>query len=273
MKIARRFIAGNRSDPPTRSPVGTAETSAVGQSSLRDSFTSPDEHPAINRRAIVDGPAGACYVSTTAYARIRHSGERRNPEVVCLDSGLRRSDDRDDAACAGVTIGTIPARATMAKNLELKDPVGDRRDVFIANRHLRGYKRESTRIRADAYIMFWLEWLVVCQRQTCGSGVDSEGAPNKAEDRSLTSLRKNRFSMAATRILDSATRVARTILLIFSQALTLAGREVIGNRRPLPDGRGSDHRDPTHRCAMDGAPCSDGRALIRGEFPLSRSGL
>ncbi len=59
MKIARRFIAGNPIDSPTRSPGGTAETPAVGQSSLRDSFTSPDEHPAINRRAILDGPAGA----------------------------------------------------------------------------------------------------------------------------------------------------------------------------------------------------------------------
>ena len=46
-----------------------------------------------------------------ANARIRHSGERRNPEERCLDSGLRRSDDRDD-----------PARASMAKNLKLKDP-------------------------------------------------------------------------------------------------------------------------------------------------------
>jgi len=31
-------------------------------------------------------------------ARIRHSGERRNPEECGLDSGLRRSDDRDDPA-------------------------------------------------------------------------------------------------------------------------------------------------------------------------------
>ncbi len=36
MKVARRFIAGNRIDSPKRSPVGTAETSAVRQSSLQE---------------------------------------------------------------------------------------------------------------------------------------------------------------------------------------------------------------------------------------------
>ena len=82
MKIAQRFIAGNPIESPTRSPGGTAETPAVGQSSLRDSFTSPDEHPAINRRAILDGPSGACNVSTTAYARCGAADFVTDPFIV-----------------------------------------------------------------------------------------------------------------------------------------------------------------------------------------------
>ncbi len=50
----------------------------------------------------------------------RHSGERRNPESQCLDSGLRRSDDRDD-----------PTRATLAKNPKLKAPANVRLDERI----------------------------------------------------------------------------------------------------------------------------------------------
>ncbi len=51
---------------------------------------------------------GACNVSTTARAGIRHSGERRNPEERCLDSGLRRSDDRVNTACVTRHSGVRP---------------------------------------------------------------------------------------------------------------------------------------------------------------------
>ncbi len=91
-----------------RSPARTAETLAVGQSSLRDSFTSPDEHPAINRRATIDGPAGACNVSTLIARQrimsdvwdvgrdrsqswmelvIRFQTHRRNPKSTPIDQG------------------------------------------------------------------------------------------------------------------------------------------------------------------------------------------
>ncbi len=75
------------------------------------------------------------------------------------------------------------------------------------------------------------ENLAVCQRQTCGSGVDSERAPRIARDRSLTSLGKNQKNRSGNPrgAIKNAGRCHRKS--IFSQALTVAALKEAEARR------------------------------------------
>ena len=71
MKVAQRFIAGNRVIQTNQSPGGTDERCPPAQSSLRDLLSPLYQIPAINRWAIFDGPFGAAHSRLITNRNIR----------------------------------------------------------------------------------------------------------------------------------------------------------------------------------------------------------
>ncbi len=107
-KVARRFIAGNPIDPPKRSPGGTAETPAVGQSFLRDSFTSLNErHPGDKSPGYSRWPRrGLQRLDDGVWGLQRLDDCVRPASVIPANAGIQKNAAWTPA-CAGVTIGTI----------------------------------------------------------------------------------------------------------------------------------------------------------------------